>query len=97
MFKLFSPSISDESKAMVDRELVSATVKNMKKRFGEKALAEVDIRIKELETLHHAEALELWVETRKFLCRETKSTEDDRNFKFGKGTQLVVPKYQSER
>ena len=46
---------------------VSATVQNMIERYGDDALAEVELRIEELKSLKHEEAFDLWSEVRKVL------------------------------
>ena len=77
--------ISDESDEMVDCGAVSAAVKNMKRRYGDEALAEVDLRIEELNSLQLADALELWMEVRKTLCLESESSIDKQDLEPGKG------------
>ncbi|MBT4888867.1 MAG: hypothetical protein HON65_04885 [Rhodospirillales bacterium] len=51
-----------------DNKTVTAAVKNMIDQYGGRALAEVDVRIEELKSLEHQDALELWLEVRKALC-----------------------------
>jgi hypothetical protein len=57
-----------------DRDTVSAAVQNLIRQHGDKALAEVELRIEELRSLQHQEALELWIEIRKALCFEIETS-----------------------
>ena len=60
-----------------DRDTVSTAVQNLIHQHGDSALAEVELRIEELRSLQHQEALELWVEIRKSLCFAIDTSTDE--------------------
>jgi hypothetical protein len=58
------------------RDTASAAARDLIQRYNDHALAEVDLRIEELRSLQHPEALELWIEIRKVICFELEISTD---------------------
>jgi hypothetical protein len=60
-----------------DKETIVKAAHNMIERFGERALAEVDARIEELNRKKQFQAMELWVKIRNEIVHYNQSVNDN--------------------